>query len=84
MAVGDTAGHVLPALAIADAYREAWSDVEDVTFLAADDGPARRLVSAAGYALHVVPATPLMRVGALGRIAGASHSSAPSSSHVEC
>jgi UDP-N-acetylglucosamine--N-acetylmuramyl-(pentapeptide) pyrophosphoryl-undecaprenol N-acetylglucosamine transferase len=70
MAVGDTAGHVLPALAIADAYREAWSDV-DVTFLAADDGPARRLVSAAGYALHVVPATPLMRVGVLGRLAGA-------------
>ena len=70
MAVGDTAGHVVPALAIADAYREAWRDV-DVTFLAADGGPARRLVTAAGYALQVVPATPLMRVGALGRIAGA-------------
>ncbi len=70
MAVGDTAGHVLPALAIADACREAWTDV-DVTFLAADDGPARRLVTAAGYDLHVVPATPLMRVGVLGRIAGA-------------
>jgi UDP-N-acetylglucosamine--N-acetylmuramyl-(pentapeptide) pyrophosphoryl-undecaprenol N-acetylglucosamine transferase len=69
MTVGDTAGHVLPALAIADAYREAWNDV-DVTFLAADDGPARRLVTAAGYPLHVVPATPLVRVGALGRIAG--------------
>jgi UDP-N-acetylglucosamine--N-acetylmuramyl-(pentapeptide) pyrophosphoryl-undecaprenol N-acetylglucosamine transferase len=70
MAVGDTAGHVLPALAIADAYREAWGGV-DVTFLAAEGGPARRLVTAAGYPFHVVPATPLMRVGALGRIAGA-------------
>jgi len=70
MAVGDTAGHVLPALAIAEAYREAWSDV-DVAFLAADDGPARRLVTAAGYSLHVVPATPLVRVGVLGRIVGA-------------
>ena len=70
MAVGDTAGHVLPALALAEAYREAWSDV-DVAFLAAADGPARGLVAAAGYPLHVVPATPLMRVGVLGRIAGA-------------
>ena len=37
MVVGDTAGHVLPAIAIADEYRRACADVE-VTFLAGEAG----------------------------------------------
>ena len=61
----------LPAVAIADAYREAWRDVE-VTFLAADDS-ARR---GDWYRPRATPCMwslqrPLMRVGVLGRLAGA-------------
>ncbi len=70
MAVGDTAGHVLPAMAIADAYRVAFEDVE-VTFLAGEAGSASHLVPKAGHTLCVVPSTPLMRVGPIGWVAGA-------------
>src|SRR6476646_8704653 len=67
LAVGDTAGHVNPALAIADAYSALFSEV-DVLFLAADDGPASRLVPAAGYDLALVPALPLARTGVIGKL----------------
>ena len=70
MAVGDTAGHVLPAVAIADAYREAFGEVE-VSFLAGEGGWASRLIPATAYSLHIVPATPLVRVSAVGRVMGA-------------
>jgi UDP-N-acetylglucosamine--N-acetylmuramyl-(pentapeptide) pyrophosphoryl-undecaprenol N-acetylglucosamine transferase len=70
MVVGDTAGHVLPAVAIADAYRSMRADVE-VTFLAGDVGWASRLIPGDDGSLLIVPSTPLMRVGPLGRIAGA-------------
>src|SRR5262245_15754278 len=66
LAVGDTAGHVNPALAIADAYRALFSEV-DVLLLAAD-GPASRLVLAAGYDLVLVPALPLARTGVVGKL----------------
>jgi UDP-N-acetylglucosamine--N-acetylmuramyl-(pentapeptide) pyrophosphoryl-undecaprenol N-acetylglucosamine transferase len=67
LAVGDTAGHVNPALAIADAYRALFGEV-DVLFLAAGDGPASRLVPAAGYDLALVPALPLARTGVIGKL----------------
>jgi len=70
MAVGDTAGHVLPAVAIADAYREACGDVE-VSFLAGEGGSAARLIPSTAYSLHIVPATPLVRVSPTGRVMGA-------------
>src|SRR5262245_42663513 len=67
LAVGDTAGHVNPALAIADAYRALFGEVE-VLFLAAENGPASRLVPAAGYDLVLVPALPLARTGVIGKL----------------
>src|SRR5262245_13285682 len=70
MAVGDTAGHVLPAVAIADAYREAFGDVE-VAFLAGEGGSASRLIPSTRYSLHTLPATPLVRVSLTGRLIGA-------------
>ena len=70
MAVGDTAGHVLPAVAIADAYRAACGDVE-VSFLAGEGGSAGRLIPSTAYSLHIVPATPLVRVSPAGRVMGA-------------
>ena len=70
MAVGDTAGHVLPAVAIADAYRETCGDVE-VSFLAGEGGSAARLIPSTAYSLHIVPATPLVRVSPAGRVMGA-------------
>ena len=70
MVVGDTAGHVLPALAIADTYHALHADVE-VTFIAGKAGWANRLIADADGSLVVVPSTPLMRVGAIGILAGA-------------
>jgi UDP-N-acetylglucosamine--N-acetylmuramyl-(pentapeptide) pyrophosphoryl-undecaprenol N-acetylglucosamine transferase len=70
MAVGDTAGHVLPAMAIADAYCDAFRDVV-VTFLAGESGSANRLIPPTGHTLFAVPSTPLTRVGPVGRVAGA-------------
>jgi UDP-N-acetylglucosamine--N-acetylmuramyl-(pentapeptide) pyrophosphoryl-undecaprenol N-acetylglucosamine transferase len=70
LVVGDTAGHVLPAIAIADAYRSAFADV-DVTFLAGEADWASRLIPDAARSLILVPSTPLMRVGPIGRLTGA-------------
>lgn len=68
LVVGDTAGHVTPALAVAEVYRHRFDDL-DVLFLAADDGPASQLVPAAGYDLEIVPAQQLVRTGAAGKVA---------------
>jgi UDP-N-acetylglucosamine--N-acetylmuramyl-(pentapeptide) pyrophosphoryl-undecaprenol N-acetylglucosamine transferase len=67
-AVGDTAGHVMPALAIADAYESLASHV-DVRLFAAPGGPAPRLAAAAGRPLEIVSASALARAGPVARIA---------------
>lgn len=65
--VGDTIGHVKPALAVAEAWRERHGDV-DALFLAADRTP-EVLVTQAGWAFDVVPASAIRRVGVLGKVA---------------
>lgn len=65
-AVGDTAGHVMPALAIAEAY-DAIGDV-DVRLYAAPGGPATRLAAAAGRPLTLVAASAIARAGLAARL----------------
>jgi UDP-N-acetylglucosamine--N-acetylmuramyl-(pentapeptide) pyrophosphoryl-undecaprenol N-acetylglucosamine transferase len=67
LVVGDTAGHVLPAVAVARAYGE-FAGTE-VLFLAGAGGHASRLVPAAGYPLVIVPGSALARVGPAGKVA---------------
>jgi UDP-N-acetylglucosamine--N-acetylmuramyl-(pentapeptide) pyrophosphoryl-undecaprenol N-acetylglucosamine transferase len=66
-AVGDTAGHVMPALAIAEAYDSLAADVQ-VTLFAAPGGPASRLAATAGRQFEIVSASALARAGPLARI----------------
>ena len=63
---GGTAGHVYPALAIADAYRRAYAHV-DVLFIGTPVGFERRLVPAYGYRLQTIRGTPLVGTGILGK-----------------
>jgi UDP-N-acetylglucosamine--N-acetylmuramyl-(pentapeptide) pyrophosphoryl-undecaprenol N-acetylglucosamine transferase len=66
--VGPTAGHVYPALAIADAYRAAHRGVA-VRFAGTLDGPAGRLLAARGEALDPVAGSQLANVGPGARLA---------------
>lgn len=66
--VGPTAGHVYPALAIADAYRAAHRNVE-VRFAGALDGPAARLLALRGLTLDPVAGAQLANVGLGARLA---------------
>jgi UDP-N-acetylglucosamine--N-acetylmuramyl-(pentapeptide) pyrophosphoryl-undecaprenol N-acetylglucosamine transferase len=68
--VGDTAGHVLPALAVAHAYREHVRDIEIVCFAAAG-GHASRIVPPTGIRLEIVPGAPLAGVGLGGKLKAA-------------
>lgn len=67
IASGGTAGHVYPALALADAYRAAFPDAE-IVFIGAPGGMESSLVPARGYPLELVPGAPFMRQGAGGKI----------------
>jgi UDP-N-acetylglucosamine--N-acetylmuramyl-(pentapeptide) pyrophosphoryl-undecaprenol N-acetylglucosamine transferase len=67
-AVGDTAGHVMPALAIVEAYNALLPGTVDVRLFAAPGGPASRLAAAAGLQVEIVSASPLARAGPLARI----------------
>jgi len=66
LAVGHTAGHVMPALAVAEAYRRI-ADV-DVLVLAPADGPAVSIARKAGYRTETVPGSAIARVGAIGKL----------------
>ena len=60
LAAGGTAGHLEPALALADALRRAAPDLA-VTVLGTTRGLETRLVPARGYRLVTIPAVPLPR-----------------------
>jgi UDP-N-acetylglucosamine--N-acetylmuramyl-(pentapeptide) pyrophosphoryl-undecaprenol N-acetylglucosamine transferase len=78
LAGGGSAGHVEPALALADALREADSSIQ-VTCLGTQRGLETRLVPLRGYELALIPAVPLPRsvtpqlLTVPGRLAGAVH-----------
>lgn len=65
LATGGTAGHVTPALAVADALRRRWPDAQ-LLFLGSAGGFEARLVAAHGHTFIALPAAPLYGVGALG------------------
>jgi UDP-N-acetylglucosamine--N-acetylmuramyl-(pentapeptide) pyrophosphoryl-undecaprenol N-acetylglucosamine transferase len=68
MVVGDTAGHVMPALAVVEAYREIDPALE-VVFLSAAGCAATRIVPEAGHRLVTVPASAMARAGPHGVVA---------------
>jgi UDP-N-acetylglucosamine--N-acetylmuramyl-(pentapeptide) pyrophosphoryl-undecaprenol N-acetylglucosamine transferase len=78
LAGGGTAGHIEPALALADALRQADGGIE-VTCLGTQRGLETRLVPLRGYELALIPAVPLPRsvtpslLTVPGRLAGAVH-----------
>ena len=78
LAGGGSAGHIEPALALADALRQADSSVQ-VTCLGTARGLETRLVPMRGYDLELIPAVPLPRtvtpqlLTVPGRLAGAVH-----------
>ncbi|MEU9832922.1 undecaprenyldiphospho-muramoylpentapeptide beta-N-acetylglucosaminyltransferase [Streptosporangium sp. NPDC048047] len=76
LAGGGTAGHIEPALALADALRQLDPGI-GITCLGTERGLETRLVPARGYELELVPAVPLPRsltpqlLTVPGRLAGA-------------
>jgi UDP-N-acetylglucosamine--N-acetylmuramyl-(pentapeptide) pyrophosphoryl-undecaprenol N-acetylglucosamine transferase len=78
LAGGGSAGHIEPALALADALREVDSSIQ-VTCLGTPRGLETRLVPLRGYDLELIPAVPLPRsvtpqlLTVPGRLAGAVH-----------
>lgn len=60
LAGGGTAGHIEPALALADALRRGDQRIK-VTFLGTERGLETRLVPSRGYDLALIPAVPLPR-----------------------
>jgi UDP-N-acetylglucosamine--N-acetylmuramyl-(pentapeptide) pyrophosphoryl-undecaprenol N-acetylglucosamine transferase len=78
LAGGGTAGHIEPALALADALRQADGSIQ-VTCLGTQRGLETRLVPLRGYELALIPAVPLPRsytpklLTVPGRLAGAVH-----------
>jgi UDP-N-acetylglucosamine--N-acetylmuramyl-(pentapeptide) pyrophosphoryl-undecaprenol N-acetylglucosamine transferase len=78
LAGGGSAGHIEPALALADALRQADRSIS-VTCLGTERGLETRLVPARGYELELIPPVPLPRsvtprlLTVPGRLAGAVH-----------
>ncbi|MEV4185557.1 glycosyltransferase, partial [Streptosporangium canum] len=81
LAGGGTAGHIEPALALADALRRLDPNI-GITCLGTERGLETRLVPARGYELQLVPAVPLPRaitpqlLSVPGRLAGAINTAA--------
>ncbi len=67
MVVGDTAGHAMPALAIAEAYREAFDT--ELIFLGARGCPSTRIIQEAGHPLELVPASAFVGAGPVAKLA---------------
>jgi UDP-N-acetylglucosamine--N-acetylmuramyl-(pentapeptide) pyrophosphoryl-undecaprenol N-acetylglucosamine transferase len=78
LAGGGTAGHIEPALALADALRQADRGIS-ITCLGTERGLETRLVPARGYDLELIPAVPMPRsltpryLTVPGRLASAVH-----------
>jgi UDP-N-acetylglucosamine--N-acetylmuramyl-(pentapeptide) pyrophosphoryl-undecaprenol N-acetylglucosamine transferase len=64
---GGTAGHVYPALTIADTYRRTFDSV-DVLFIGTPEGCEARLVPAHGYRFTMVQGSPWFGAGVGGRL----------------
>src|SRR6516162_2039777 len=81
LAGGGSAGHIEPALALADALRRAGPDVE-ITCLGTERGLETRLIPLRGYPLELIPAVPMPRtvtpklLVVPGRLAGAVNTAA--------
>jgi len=60
IAGGGTGGHIVPAMALADALRRADPDIA-ITCLGTERGLETRLIPARGYDLALIPAVPLPR-----------------------
>jgi UDP-N-acetylglucosamine--N-acetylmuramyl-(pentapeptide) pyrophosphoryl-undecaprenol N-acetylglucosamine transferase len=81
LAGGGSAGHIEPALAVADALRRADPDIE-VTCLGTERGLETRLIPLRGYPLELIPAVPMPRavtpqlLTVPGRLAGAINAAA--------
>jgi UDP-N-acetylglucosamine--N-acetylmuramyl-(pentapeptide) pyrophosphoryl-undecaprenol N-acetylglucosamine transferase len=60
LAGGGTAGHISPALALADALRRRFPDI-GITMLGTERGLETRLVPERGYDLALIPAVPVPR-----------------------
>src|SRR5579862_4458176 len=81
LAGGGSAGHIEPALAVADALLRASPDVE-VTCLGTERGLETRLIPLRGYPLELIPAVPMPRkvtpklLTVPGRLAGAINAAA--------
>ena len=81
LAGGGSAGHIEPALALADALRRIDSGVE-VTCLGTERGLETRLIPLRGYPLELIPAVPMPRtvtpklLTVPGRLAGAINAAA--------
>ena len=73
LVVGETAGHVYPALAVADAYRAAFADVE-ILCLGTANSAGARLVPQHGEPLTLIGAAPIARRSWPGKLAGAARS----------
>ncbi len=88
LAGGGSAGHIEPALALADALRRAAPDVE-VTCLGTERGLETRLIPLRGYPLELIPAVPMPRsvtpklLTVPGRLAGAINAAAAIMDQIE-
>jgi UDP-N-acetylglucosamine--N-acetylmuramyl-(pentapeptide) pyrophosphoryl-undecaprenol N-acetylglucosamine transferase len=67
LACGGTAGHVYPALALADAYGESHPGTE-LLFIGTPAGIESKLVPAHGYRLELVPGEPFAREPIAGKL----------------
>jgi UDP-N-acetylglucosamine--N-acetylmuramyl-(pentapeptide) pyrophosphoryl-undecaprenol N-acetylglucosamine transferase len=67
IACGGTAGHIYPALAFADAYRESHPDAE-LLFIGTPEGFESVLVRARGYRLELISGRPLAREPVTGKL----------------
>ncbi len=60
LAAGGTAGHIEPALTLADTLRAA-DDTVEIVAIGREDGLEARLIPARGYRMRTIPAVPLPR-----------------------